>query len=253
MIYLLGNLEPAIIAFVGILFAFAATCIAIAKLNKYLPKDMGRQFAHDGALSAGKPRGAGIIFVLTFVAAALLFAQMNVEIGIYLILIVVEMFTGYFDDAAEKPWGEYLKGFLDLAVAVVVALVYLHYNTSTITFAITGTQVTIPPVVFAILTVVLVWASINVTNCSDGVDGLSGTLTIITLMTIFVLDNLLITVTVIVLAATFHVFSIHPGRKQMRRPLFRESQGCTSILMTLLLSGRLFTPPCLAVSPLSFI
>ena len=101
------------------------------------------------------------------------------------------MFTGYFDDAAEKPWGEYLKGVLDLAVAVVVALVYLHYNTSTITFAITGTQVTIPPVVFAILTVVLVWASINVTNCSDGVDGLSGTLTIITLMTIFVLDNLL--------------------------------------------------------------
>ena len=191
MIYLLGNLEPAMIAFVGILFAFAATCIAIAKLNKYLPKDMGRQFAHDGALSAGKPRGAGIIFVLTFVVAALLFAQMNVEIGIYLILIVVEMFTGYFDDAAEKPWGEYLKGFLDLAVAVVVALVYLHYNTSTITFAITGTQVTIPPVVFAILTVVLVWASINVTNCSDGVDGLSGTLTIITLMTIFVLDNLL--------------------------------------------------------------
>ncbi len=43
----------------------------------------------------------------------------------------------------------------------------------------------------AVLTVVLVWASINVTNCSDGVDGLSGTLTIITLMTIFVIDNLL--------------------------------------------------------------
>lgn len=191
MIYLLENLEPAIIAFIGILFAFAATCIAIARLNKYLPKDMGRQYAHDGALSAGKPRGAGIIFVLTFVAAALLFAQMNVEIGIYLILIVVEMFTGYFDDAAEKPWGEYLKGFLDLAVAVVVALVYLHYNSSTITFAITGTQITIPSVVFAILTVVLVWASINVTNCSDGVDGLSGTLTIISLMTIFALDRVL--------------------------------------------------------------
>ena len=191
MISYLTSADMSIIAFIGVIFAFALTCIAIAKLNKFLPKDLGRQFAVDGKLSAGKPRGAGIIFVLTFVAAALLFAQMNVEIGIYLILIVVEMFTGYFDDAAEKPWGEYLKGFLDLAVAVVVALVYLHYNTSTITFAITGTQVTIPPVVFAILTVVLVWASINVTNCSDGVDGLSGTLTIITLMTIFVLDNLL--------------------------------------------------------------
>ena len=191
MIYLLGSFDYAIIAFIGILFAFAVTCIAIAGLNKYLPKDMGRQYAHDGSLSAGKPRGAGIIFIFTFVVAALLFAQMNVEIGIYLILIVIEMLTGFFDDAAEKPWGEYLKGFLDLAVAIVVALVYLHYNSSTITFAVTGTTLTIPPVLFGILTVVLVWVSINVTNCTDGVDGLSGTLTIITLMTFFVLDNLM--------------------------------------------------------------
>ena len=191
MIYLLGSFDYAIIAFIGILFAFAVTCIAIAGLNKYLPKDMGRQYDHDGSISAGKPRGDGIIFIFVFVVAALLFAQMNVEIGIYLILIVIEMLTGFFDDAAEKPWGEYLKGFLDLAVAIVVALVYLHYNSSTITFAVTGTTLTIPPVLFGILTVVLVWVSINVTNCTDGVDGLSGTLTIITLMTFFVLDNLM--------------------------------------------------------------
>lgn len=191
MIYLLGTYEHALVAFIGVLFAFAVTCIAIAKLNGYLPKDMGRQYAHDGALSAGKPRGAGIIFVLTFVVSALLFGKMNKEIIIYLVLIVIEMFTGFFDDAAEKPWGEYLKGILDLAVAVVVAISYLHYNSSEITIAITGTTIVIPPVVFAILTVILVWVSINVTNCSDGVDGLSGTLTIITLMSVFVLDNIL--------------------------------------------------------------
>lgn len=80
MIYLLGTYEHALVAFIGVLFAFAATCIAIAKLNGYLPKDMGRQYAHDGALSAGKPRGAGIIFVLTFVVSALLFGKMNKEI-----------------------------------------------------------------------------------------------------------------------------------------------------------------------------
>ena len=165
MIYLLGTYEHALVAFIGVLFAFAATCIAIAKLNGYLPKDMGRQYAHDGALSAGKPRGAGIIFVLTFVVSALLFGKMNKEIIIYLVMIVI-------DDAAEKPWGEYLKGILDLAVAVVVAISYLHYNSSEITIAITGTTIVIPPVVFAILTVILVWVSINVTNCSDGVDGL---------------------------------------------------------------------------------
>ena len=191
MINLLNMLEFSQVAFVGILFAFAFTCMAIAKFNPYLPKDMGRQFAHDGKLSAGKPRGAGIIFIFTFAISALLFAQMNVEIAIYLILIVVEMLTGYFDDAAEKPWGEYLKGFLDLAVAVVVALVYMHYNSSDVVFATLGLTITIPPVVFAILTVVLVWASINVTNCSDGVDGLSGTLTIITIMSIFVFDAIM--------------------------------------------------------------
>ena len=191
MINFIGGLDFSVVAFVGILFAFAFTCIAIAKLEKFLPRDMGRAFAHDGKLSAGKPRGAGIIFVFTFAIAAVLFAQMNMEIAIYLVLIIIEMLTGYFDDAAETPWGEYLKGFLDLAVAVVVALVYLHYNTSTIVIALLGITVTIPPVIFAILTVVLVWAAINVTNCTDGVDGLSGTLAIISMVSFFVLNNVL--------------------------------------------------------------
>lgn len=191
MINFIGSFEFSLVAFVGIIFAFAATCIAIAKLNRYLPKDMGRQFAHDGSLSAGKPRGAGIIFVFVFVISALLFAEIDVEIMIYLGLIVVEMFTGFFDDAAEKPWGEYLKGFLDLIVAVVVALVYMHYNGSDVTIALTGVTFTLPPILFAILTIVLVWTSINVTNCSDGVDGLSGTLTIITIMTFFLIENIL--------------------------------------------------------------
>ncbi len=191
MINLLNISDISIIAFVGVIFAFAVTCISISKFSRFLPKDMGRQFAHDGKLSAGKPRGAGIIFIFVFVLSAILFAEMNVEIGVYLALIVIEMLTGYFDDAAEKPWGEYLKGFLDFVVAVIVALVYLHFNSSEIYFAIFDKTLFIPPVVFAILTVVLVWASINVTNCSDGVDGLSGTLTIITIMTFFVIDNIL--------------------------------------------------------------
>ncbi|MCI5856190.1 MAG: phospho-N-acetylmuramoyl-pentapeptide-transferase [Agathobacter sp.] len=191
MINYLGNFDFSVVAFIGVLFAFAATCMAIAKLNPLLPKDLGRQFAHDGSLSAGKPRGAGIIFIFVFVITALLFSQINMEIAIYLCLVTIEMFTGFFDDASEKPWGEFIKGFLDLIVAVVVALVYLHYNTNEITLAFFGTSIVIPPVLFALLTIILVWASINVTNCSDGVDGLSGTLTIISIMTFFVIDNLL--------------------------------------------------------------
>jgi len=177
-------------AFGGIMFAFLATIVAISRLGGYLPKDIGRDFAHDGKLSAGKPRGAGIIFVLVFVVAAVLFVPFSTENGIYLVLVMICMMTGFLDDASKSPWGEYRKGFLDLCVAALVAITFLHYNSSVVELAIFGVRFTMPPVVFALLTVVLVWVSVNVTNCSDGVDGLSGTLTIITLMTIYVIDQM---------------------------------------------------------------
>lgn len=177
-------------ALVGILFAFGATVLATARLQDRLPKDGGREFAHDGKLSAGKPRGAGIIFVFAFVAAALLFAPVQAETVIYLILIVICMMTGFLDDASKTPWGEYKKGFLDLCVAVLVALTFLKYNSNVVELGLLGMKFTLPPVVFALLTVVLVWTSVNVTNCADGVDGLSGTLTIITIMTIYLIDRI---------------------------------------------------------------
>ena len=57
-----GSVLP-ITAFIGVFFAFAATCILTSFLNDWLPRDMGREFAHNGKLSAGQPRGAGIIFM----------------------------------------------------------------------------------------------------------------------------------------------------------------------------------------------
>lgn len=185
---LLPNEYASICAFAGILFAFLATIIATDKLSQFLPKDAGRDFAHDGKLSAGKPRGAGIIFVLAFVAAALLFAPLNSEYLIYLVLIVICMLTGFLDDASKNPWGEYKKGFLDLCVAALVAVTFLKYNSNVVELAMFDIKFTIHPILFALLTVVLVWASVNVTNCSDGVDGLSGTLTIITIMTIYAIN-----------------------------------------------------------------
>lgn len=187
---ILGKSYP-IIAFAGILFAFLMTCICIAKLNKFLPKDIGRDFAHDGKLSAGKPRGAGIIFIIVFTLAIVIFGNINIEIGIYLFLVFLEMLTGFFDDASDKPWGEYKKGILDFIVALIVAITYVHYNGTTIQIATLGVSCTLPKVVFIILTVILVWVSINVTNCSDGVDGLSGTLTIVTLTTIYIITRIL--------------------------------------------------------------
>lgn len=190
MINILTGGSYPITAFIGVLFAFACTCIMISKLNDYLPKDIGREFAHNGKLSAGKPRGAGIIFIVVFTASALLFAEMSVEVMIYLVLVFVEMLTGYMDDAADEPWGEYKKGILDFLVAAVVALNFIHFNSTQVELATLGIKVSIHPAAFFLLTIVLVWASINVTNCTDGVDGLSGTLTIITLVTIYVINQI---------------------------------------------------------------
>lgn len=190
MIYQLFAVQNSLIAFGGILAAFALTVILTGKLSPYLPKDGGREFAHDGKLSAGKPRGAGIIFVLVFTAAVLLFVPLQVELVVYLVLIVLCMLTGFFDDAAEKPWGEYKKGLLDLCIAVMTAVNFLQHNPSEVELAFFHVKFELNPVVFAILAIILVWASVNVTNCADGVDGLSGTLAIITLVTIYYIDRM---------------------------------------------------------------
>lgn len=192
MINIILGKSYAIVAFLGILFAFLMTCVCISRFNKFLPKDIGRDFAHDGKLSAGKPRGAGIIFILVYTVTVLIFGDINVELGIYLFLIVLEMLTGFFDDASDKPWGEYKKGILDFIVALIAAITYVAYNGTTIQIATLGRSFTIPKVLFVILTIILVWISINVTNCSDGVDGLSGTLSIITLVTIYIITRIVL-------------------------------------------------------------
>lgn len=172
--------------FLSILFAFIVTCISLKLCMNYLPRDGGRQYALHGALSKGKPRGAGIVFIITFIISALLFLPIQTETFNYLVLILCAMLSGYFDDRSSTPWGEYLKGFIDLIIAISTAYTFYLYNGSDIVIQLTQTSVTIPPALFFLLAVILLWVSINVTNCSDGVDGLCGTLSLITLISIFI-------------------------------------------------------------------
>ena len=188
IMYFFEQMDFGTVAFAGIMVSFILTCLLLWKCTKILPKDMGRAFAHDGTLSAGKPRGAGFIFILVFVFTALIFSKLNTEIFIYLILVVAAMLTGFLDDCAKSPWGEYKKGLLDLVIAVMLAVTFLNFNENVIYLASVNKYITINKWLFGVLIVILVWASINVTNCSDGVDGLSGTLTIVTLASIYVID-----------------------------------------------------------------
>ena len=56
MIHFFLNETVPVVSALGLLVAFAMTCFLTAKLGDRLPKDEGRAFAHDGKLSAGKPR-----------------------------------------------------------------------------------------------------------------------------------------------------------------------------------------------------
>ena len=176
---------------IGALLAFVLTFIALRLLRDKLPTDGGREFAVDGSKSIGKPRGAGIVFIIVYTVISLFFGNLSLESFLYCLLIIFCMLTGFFDDAAANPWGEMRKGVLDLAVSVMTALVYVWHNGSDVHFALAGVTVHFHPVVFVILAVMLVWASINVTNCCDGVDGLCGTLSITSGISIFALAFLL--------------------------------------------------------------
>ena len=182
-----AGVSESIIALLRAAVAFFGTFFFLKWMMPYLPSDQGREYAVDGALSKGKARGAGIVFVLVFVVTVLLFTPMKLEHIIYLILVVLAMLTGFLDDAAKTPWGEYKKGFLDLVIAVLIAVTFIHYNSTEVTLALFGVSFVIPKILFGILVVILVWAAINVTNCSDGVDGLSATLTIVTLSSAYLL------------------------------------------------------------------
>lgn len=171
-----------------ILGSFFIAFFGIKLFRGVLPKDQGREYAVNGQLSEGKPRGAGIILIIAFILSSVLFVPLNSELIIYLALIFIEMMSGYLDDGSKVPWGEYKKGLIDLVVAVGISVTYYSFNGSVINFAMLGLRnVKIPAAVFIILGVILVWAAINVTNCSDGVDGLCGSLSTISLMTAFVM------------------------------------------------------------------
>ncbi|BBF44938.1 phospho-N-acetylmuramoyl-pentapeptide-transferase [Lachnospiraceae bacterium KM106-2] len=188
--YFNNGIDAGLLAFAGLLLAFLTTCFFLSHFADKLPHDLGRDYAFNGKLSAGKPRGAGFIFILIFTAAALLFGKLGREMIIYLILVVAAMLTGFLDDCSRSPWGEYKKGFLDLVIAIMTGITFLNFNSNVVTIATLHTSITLDPVIFVILAVILVWVSINVTNCSDGVDGLSGTLTIVTLLTIYIIDQI---------------------------------------------------------------
>lgn len=183
LIELFQNADLSRYALLGcFLLSFVGTILILGGLQNFLPRDAGRAFAVNGEKSKGKPRGAGIVFILVFAVLALLLLPVEPQTVIYLSMTVAAMLTGYLDDASKNPWGRLRKGLLDLVIAGVCAVTYINFNGASFQLLPGGATITLHPVLFAVLAVFLIFVSINVVNCTDGVDGLCGTLAIISLL-----------------------------------------------------------------------
>ena len=166
----------------GTTFCFFACLWLLPRFAPLLPKDRGRAFAVDADKSVGKPMGAGIIFVLIFIAADLIFIRWRFDTVLVLPLIAATSFVGLIDDRT-GGLSELKLATLDLMVAVLAAIVLTGTDQSVAMWlpVITGTFY-VPWWISVWVFTATIWIAINATNCSDGVDGLSGSLSIISLV-----------------------------------------------------------------------
>lgn len=173
------------------LFAgFALTYFILPKCFRFLPSDRGREFTLTAEAAKGKPTGGGVVFITIFVLTVVIFVPLDLLQLSILILTWLTMLTGFLDDRSITSWGEYLKGALDLVICVAASFILYFLNEKVTNsqpiqfwFPFVTKPVTIAPWLFITISTVLLWMSINTTNCTDGVDGLSSTLVLIGLIT----------------------------------------------------------------------
>lgn len=158
---------------------------------KFLPNDRGREFTLTAEAAKGKPTGSGVIWVSVFAILSFIFVPLDWEKFAIIVLVWFMMLTGYFDDASKSSWGEYRKAILDLLISVgasVVLALYMqrHSSDGNIYFWIPffSKKIVVASWLFIIISTVMIWVSVNTTNCTDGVDGLSSTLVLVALITL---------------------------------------------------------------------
>jgi phospho-N-acetylmuramoyl-pentapeptide-transferase len=147
-----------------------------------LPRDRGRAYAVDAEKSIGKPMGAGVLFVPVFALIVLLVVPPSWPYLIVLGCLLLSMFVGYLDDRKDGGWNEYSLGAVDLGISILAAAAVCELATYELWLPLVKEFVVVPPWLFVSGGAILIWVTINSTNASDGVDGLSGSLSAIGLV-----------------------------------------------------------------------
>ena len=140
--------------------------------------------------SVGKPVSAGLIFVSIFCVTALIFLPFDALCLRTIPLILAAMVVGYFDDR-RGGFTEYQLAAMDAVVALAASVAMLGFHDWMMWLPGWKAAISLSPWLAIPLASGLIWLSINATNCSDGVDAVSGSLTS---TAILILGGLLYTV-----------------------------------------------------------
>ena len=153
-----------------------ATFLLLPRFWDRLPKYKGRAFAVNAEQSVGKPLSAGLIFVTIFCLAAVLFIPLGAPCVRTLPFVIAAMVIGYFDDR-RGGFSEYQLAAMDLVVAAGASIAIFGFAPTAIWLPAWKAPIVLAPWISLPLSTAVIWLSINATNCSDGVDGVSGSLT----------------------------------------------------------------------------
>ncbi|MEM7165325.1 MAG: phospho-N-acetylmuramoyl-pentapeptide-transferase [Planctomycetota bacterium] len=165
-----------VLASLGFGVATLATWWFLPRGARWLPCDRGREFAVGAELSRGKPTGAGAVFVPIYLACVVLFVPFSISYLEVCGCVLLAMLCGYLDDRAVTAWGNYRKALADVGIAFLTALAICQWQPAELWLPISKEVLVIGPGWYVTIATVLLWVSINATNCTDGVDGLSGSL-----------------------------------------------------------------------------
>jgi phospho-N-acetylmuramoyl-pentapeptide-transferase len=147
-----------------------------------LPTDQGRAYAVGSATSKGKPVAGGMIFVPIFCLICFLVMPLSLRYLAVLGLVLLSMIEGYLDDRSHGGWSELRLGLVDGAISLLGAMVVCQLQPTQIWLPLIKEPLTLSPWLYIPLATGLLWVMINATNCTDGVDGLSGSLTMLALI-----------------------------------------------------------------------
>ncbi|HET6452267.1 MAG TPA: phospho-N-acetylmuramoyl-pentapeptide-transferase [Spirochaetia bacterium] len=166
---------------VGASLAAFLTWWLLPRLWAHLPTDQVRAHAVGAQESAGKPVGAGLIFTSLYVLISLLFVPFDVRAVEILGCVLLAMTEGFLDDRIRGGWPEYRLAVADFVVSLLGALALSQMQPVQIWLPVAKAPLMVSPWIFVPVATALIWLTINATNCTDGVDGLSGSLALIAL------------------------------------------------------------------------